>query len=157
MTDAQAPNGDTRVPGPEESQVNELATEPGDLMRVDRRFGNVVREGPWVVPSRIEVSLAAANLRLDFTEAVITVGVVQLAVDLGLGSELTLVVQPGVHVVAENLDARWGDFKNQAPYDGNVPVFLRVEVTGRLTGGGDLVVKRPKRNFDQRTRPGRAT
>src|SRR4051794_37287093 len=28
-----------------------------ELMRIDRRFGTVVREGPWVVPRRIEVKL----------------------------------------------------------------------------------------------------
>jgi hypothetical protein len=137
--------------------VAEPGSATGDLMRIDRRFGNVVREGPWVVPKRIEVSLTAANTRLDFTEAVINVDTVQLAVDLGLGSELALVVQPGVKVVAENLDARQGDFKDQAQSGGTTPVFLRVEVSGRLRAGADLVVRRPKPNFDQRTRPDRAT
>jgi hypothetical protein len=132
-------------------------TEQTHLMRIDRHFGNVHREGPWVVPPRIEVSLAAANARLDFTEAVITAETVQLVVDLGIGSELTLIVPAGVKVVAENLDARWGEFKNQAPYDVDTPVALRVEVTGRLRAGGDLIVKAPKRNFDQRTRPDRAS
>ncbi|WP_412734621.1 DUF1707 domain-containing protein [Krasilnikovia sp. MM14-A1259] len=132
-------------------------TVTADLMRIDRRFGNVVREGPWVVPRRIEVSIAAANVRLDFTEAVINVDTVELDVDLGLGSELALVTQPGVKVVAESLDARQGDFKNQTQDDGTTPVFLRVEVSGRLRGGGDLIVRSPKRNFDQRMRPDRAT
>lgn len=137
--------------------VVEPDTATTDLMRIDRRFGTVVREGPWVVPRRIEVSLAAANGRLDFTEAVINVDSVQLDVDLGLGSELTLVVQPGVKVVAENLDTRQGDYKDRAPSRGDTPVFLRVEVGGRLRAGADLVVRSPKPNFDQRTRPDRAS
>ncbi|WP_345630639.1 hypothetical protein [Rugosimonospora acidiphila] len=128
-----------------------------DLMRIDRRFGTVVREGPWIVSRRIEVRLTAGNVRLDFTEAVIDVDTVHLDVDLGLGSELTLVVQPGIKVVAEDLDARLGDFDLRAQSDGATPTFLRVEVSGRLHGGGDLVVRRPRRNFDQWMRPNRAS
>lgn len=133
------------------------ATLPAtDLMRIDRRFGTVLREGPWLVPSRIEVRLTAGEARLDFTQAVITVDTVHLDVDLGLGSDLTLVVQPGITVVAENLDTRFGDLKLRVPAD-TTPTFLRVELSGRLHGGGDLVVRRPKRNFDQWTRPDRAS
>jgi hypothetical protein len=136
-------------------------TGPGsvksDLMRIDRRFGTVVREGPWLVAGRIEVRLTAGDARLDFTEAVVNVDTVHLDVDLGLGSELTLVVPPGVKVVGENLDTRLGDFDMRAPCDDATPVFLRIEVSGRLHGGGDLVVRRPRRNFDQWTRPDRAT
>jgi hypothetical protein len=128
-----------------------------DLMRIDRRFGTVVREGQWLVPRRIEVHLTAANARLDFTEAVISTEILRLDVDLGLGSELTLVVPPSIRVVAENLDARLGDFDMRAQSDGTTPVLLRIEISGRLHGGGDLVVRRPRRNFDQWTRPDRAT
>jgi uncharacterized protein DUF1707 len=137
--------------------VVEPDTATTGLMRIDRRFGNVVREGPWVVPRRIEVKLIAANVRLDFTESVINVDNVQLDVDLGLGSELTLVVQPGIKVVAESLDTRQGDYKDRAPSRGDTPVFLRVEVGGRLRAGADLVIRSPKQNFDQRTRPDRAS
>jgi hypothetical protein len=142
------------LPGATAAEPN---TVTNDLMRIDRRFGTVVREGPWLVPRRIEVSLAAANARLDFTEAVINVDTVQLDVDLGIGSELALIVQPGIKVVAESLDARQGDFKDQVTSGGDTPVFLRVEIAGRLRGGGDLIVKSPKPNFDQRRRPDRAT
>jgi len=135
----------------------EPAVATTDLMRIDRRFGNVVREGPWVVPRRIEVRLTAANARLDFTEAIINVDLVQLHVELGLGSELALLVQPGVKVVAEDLDTRQGDYKDRAPSGGETPVFLRVEVSGRLRAGADLVVRSRKPNFDQRTRPDRAS
>jgi hypothetical protein len=152
---------DTRSQAVLRADLPAPVTEPdsvtSDLMRIDRRFGTVVREGPWFVPRRIEVRLTAGNVRLDFTEAIINVDTVQLDVDLGLGSELTLVVPPGIKVVAENLDARSGDFDMRAHSDGTTPVFLRVEVSGRLHGGGDLVVRRPKRNFDQWTRPDRAT
>ncbi|MGI5244896.1 hypothetical protein [Dactylosporangium sp. CA-139066] len=41
--------------------------------------------------------------------------------------------------------------------DDGTPVSLRVEVSGRLHGGGDLVVRRPRRNLDQWMRPGEAT
>lgn len=132
-------------------------TVTADLMRIDRRFGNVLREGPWLVPRRIEVTLAAANVRLDFTEAVINVDTVQLVVDLGIGSELTLITQPGVKVVVEHLDAKIGQFEDRTGYDGTEPTTLRIEVTGRLRAGGDLTVRAPKKNFDQRMRPDKAT
>ncbi|GAA3289524.1 hypothetical protein Dvina_22595 [Dactylosporangium vinaceum] len=126
-------------------------------MRIDRQFGTVVREGAWLVPSQIEVRLAAANARLDFTEAVPGADTVELAVDLGLGSELTLVVPPGVKVVADDLDARQGDYEVRTKPDPSTPARLTVRVTGRLHAGGDLVVRAPKRSLDQWLRPGRAT
>ena len=131
--------------------------DKADLMRIDRRFGTVLREGPWLVPARIEVCLTAGDVRLDFTEAVVTVETVRLEVDLGIGAELTLVVRPGIQVVTEDLDARSGDVEVRTPFDGVTPVFLRVEVTGRLRVGGDLVIRGPRRNFDQWTRPDNAT
>jgi hypothetical protein len=124
--------------------------------RIDRRFGTVRREGPWLVPDRIDVRLTAGNARLDFTEAVARTGTVELAVDLGLGSELTLVVPPGVGVVTEDLDTRHGDYVAHRCAD-TAPAHLTIRITGRLHGGGDLVVRPPRRNLDQWLRPGRAT
>jgi hypothetical protein len=125
-----------------------------NALNINRRFGTVVREGQWLVPTQISVTLTAANARLDFTEAVLAEAgteTVQLSVDLGLGSELTLVTPPGVHVVAENLDTRMGEFDNRVAGNAGVPTHLRIEVTGRLHAGGDLKVRAPKPR-----RPGQA-
>lgn len=43
-----------------------------DLIRIDQRFGDVTRTGPWVVPRRMEIKLAAGDVKLDFTRALIT-------------------------------------------------------------------------------------
>jgi hypothetical protein len=110
-------------------------------LRIDRRFGHVVRDGRWIVPARIDVRLAAANARLDFTEALVTTDFVDLTVDLGIGSELTLIVPPGVRVVAEDLVTRLGHYDVRRRHDGFTPVSLVIRVSGRLHGGGDLVVR----------------
>ncbi|MFI5914887.1 hypothetical protein [Dactylosporangium sp. NPDC051541] len=117
--------------------------ENNEQMRIDRQFGTVVREGAWLVPPRVEVRLAAANARLDFTAAVPTSTTVDLDVDLGLGSELTLVVPPGVKVIADDLDARQGDYEVRTMPDPNADVHLTVRVSGRLHAGGDLIVRAP--------------
>ncbi|WP_433206390.1 hypothetical protein ACQP00_39455 [Dactylosporangium sp. CS-047395] len=112
-----------------------------EQLRIDRRFGNAVREGRWVVPARIDVTLAAANARLDFTEAQATTGLVDMTVDIGIGSTLTLIVPPGVRVVAEDLVTRLGHYDVRRRSAGATPVSLVIRVSGRLHGGGDLVVR----------------
>jgi hypothetical protein len=46
--------------------------EAKDLVKISQRFGDAARTGRWVVPRRIEIQLTAGNVKLDFTEAVIT-------------------------------------------------------------------------------------
>src|SRR5215472_15278270 len=46
--------------------------EPRDLLRFDRRGGNVRQSGPWVVPARIEADVRGGNVKLDLTEAVVS-------------------------------------------------------------------------------------
>jgi Domain of unknown function (DUF1707) len=43
-----------------------------DMVRIDQRFGDVTRSGRWVVPRRMEIRLTAGDVKLDFTEALIT-------------------------------------------------------------------------------------
>src|SRR5580693_9062933 len=61
-----------------------------DLVRIDQRFGDVSRTGHWVVPRRMEIRSRGADVKLDFTQAVITHDTLQLDLDLGAGSDLTL-------------------------------------------------------------------
>lgn len=134
-----------------------ITTATTDVMRIDRRFGTVLREGPWVVPERIEVRLALGDARLDFTEAVIGSDTLRLEVDLSIGSDLTLVVPPGVKVVIGDLVTGTGDIKVRTGPGDDTPVALRIEVCGRLRAGADLTVRGPRRNFDQWTRPSGAS
>jgi len=126
----------------------QLSAEPKELIRIDQRFGDVTRVGRWVVPKRIEIKLTAGNVKLDFTDAVITQGILHIDVDLGLGGDLLLITKPGVVVVTDDLTVRMGDIKVRHRDDPGTPVILRVEVAGRVRGG-DIVARLPRRTFRQ--------
>jgi hypothetical protein len=82
-----------------------------DLVRIDQRFGDVTRKGPWVVPRRMEIRATGADVKLDFTEAVITHDSLQIDLELGLGGDLTLVIKPGIVVDTDDLKVTLGDVK----------------------------------------------
>jgi len=126
----------------------QLSAEPKELIRIDQRFGDVTRVGRWVVPKRIEIKLTAGNVKLDFTDAMITQGILHIDVDLGLGGDLLLITKPGVVVVTDDLTVRMGDIKVRHRDDPGTPVILRVEVAGRVRGG-DIVARLPRRTFRQ--------
>ena len=115
-------------------------------MKISQRFGDVERKGRWVVPRRMEIQATAGDVQLDFTEAVITVPTLQIKVDLGFGAGLTLVTQPGIVVLTDDLSARMGDVTVRQPRDAqpDVPVILSIELSGRLHGG-DILVRPPRR------------
>jgi hypothetical protein len=119
-----------------------------DLVRIDQRFGDVSRTGRWVVPRRMEIRLTAGDVKLDFTEAVITQDTLQIDVDLGIGGDLTLVTRPGIAVDTDGLTGRLGDVKVRSVADPHAPVTLRIELAGRIRGGG-VVARLPRRTFWQ--------
>jgi hypothetical protein len=119
-----------------------------DLVRINQRFGDVSRVGHWVVPRRMEIRTRAADVKLDFTDAVITHDTLHLDLDVGPGSDLTLVIKPGIVVDADDVTATLGDVKVRPDVDPHAPVILRVELAGRIRGG-DLVVRLPRRTFWQ--------
>jgi hypothetical protein len=119
-----------------------------DLIRIDQRFGDVTRTGPWVVPRRMEIKLAAGDVMLDFTRALITQDSLRIDVDLGIGGDLTLVTRPGIVVGTDGLTGRLGEVKVGPVADPHAPVILRVELVGRVRGGG-VVARFPRRTFLQ--------
>jgi hypothetical protein len=106
------------------------------------------RTGQWVVPRRMEVKLTAGDVTLDFTRALIVQDTVSIEVDLGLGGDLTLVTRPGIVVDTDGLTGRLGDVKVPPAADPRVPVALRIELVGRIRGGG-IVARFPRRTFTQ--------
>jgi hypothetical protein len=119
-----------------------------DLVRIDQRFGDVTRTGRWVVPRRMEIRLTAGDVKLDFTRAVITQNTLHIDVDLGIGGDLTLVTRPGIVVDTDDLTGRLGEVKVRHVTDPHAPVVLRVELAGRIRGGG-VVARLPRRTFLQ--------
>jgi hypothetical protein len=116
-----------------------------DLIRIDCGSGSARRDGPWVVPQRIEVRVVSGSVVLDFTEAVITMPRLIIDAQVNMGS-LKLVTKPGVVVDIDDVVVRSGTARVYAPWDPVVPVTLRIEVAGRV-GSGSLTARPPRRPF----------
>ncbi|MFD9887378.1 DUF1707 domain-containing protein [Streptomyces alboflavus] len=125
-----------------------------EVVRIDQRFGDSKRAGRWLVPHRMEVRLMFTDLKLDFTEAVISYDTLHIALDLRIGGNLTLVTAPGIVVDADDITYTRGEVKITPVTGPEVPVRLRVVLTGRSTGG-DIVARPPRRTPGQwlRRRP----
>jgi hypothetical protein len=118
-----------------------------ELVTIDQRFGEVERTGRWVVPRRMRIKATAGNVRLDFTEAVVTRSTLHIEIDLGIGADLLLVTKPGIVVETGDLTVRRGDVKIRPAAD-RVPVTLTVVLSGQVRGG-DVEARFPRRSLRQ--------
>ncbi len=120
--------------------------KPKDVLRMVHHGGNAVQVGRWVVPKRIEAAVTGGNVKLDFTDAVITADVVQVDVVVR-GGNLTIVTRPGVVVDTSEVAMVGGNVHNR-PASPEAPVNLTVLVAGQLLGG-NVKVRGPRRTFWQ--------
>ena len=129
------------------------APEPKNVVRIDRHSGSAKRDGSWLVPQRIEARVTSGSVTLDFTEAVIAQPSLQIDADVHSGA-LTLVTKPGVVVDTDDVAVRSGSVKVRAPWGPDVPVILRIHVSGKV-GSGRITARPPRRTFWQwlRRRP----
>jgi hypothetical protein len=132
------------VPG---SAVSGPAPAPKDLIRFDCHTGSTRRDGRWVVPRRIEVLVTGGSVMLDFTQAVISQPSVEIDASVNSGS-LTLVTKPGILVDADEVAIRSGSVRIRAPRGPEVPVTLRVDVSGQVFAGA-ITARPPRRTFWQ--------
>jgi len=123
------------------------APQAKDVARIDTRSGHVKRVARWVVPQRMEVTVTSGHVLLDFTEAVITQPMLKLDVDVRSG-HVRLLTRPGIEVDADDVAIRSGHVRVKAPWGSEVPVQLRIEVTGKV-GSGHFIARPPYRNFWQ--------
>jgi hypothetical protein len=108
--------------------------QPKEVMRISRRGGSARQLGKWVVPRRMEIDVAGGNVRLDFTEAVISVPT--LRIDLNLrGGNLVLLTRPGVVVDATEVALIGGNVRIRTASGPQPPVELAIEVHGQVKGG----------------------
>lgn len=121
------------------------ALAPKDLIRVDCHSGRTRRDGRWVVPRRIEVRVTSGSVTLDFTQAVISQPSVQIDASVNSGS-LTLLTKPGILVDADEVAVRSGSVRIRAPRGPDVPVTLRVDVSGQV-GAGAIAARPTRRTF----------
>ena len=123
------------------------AEKPKDMIRIDCRSGSTKRNGRWLVPLRIEARVTSGRITLDFTEAVITQPSLHIDASVRSGS-LKLLTRPGIVVDTDEVAVRSGSVKVHAPWGPDVPVFLRIQVSGRV-GSGRLKARPPRRTFWQ--------
>jgi hypothetical protein len=122
-------------------------TAPKDLMRIDCGSGHARRDGQWVVPRRMEVKVTSGHVRLDFTKAIISEPVLELTAEVRSG-HLQIITRPGIAVDAGEVSVRSGHVTVRAPWEGNVPAALHIEVTGSVRSG-HLQARPPRRSFWQ--------
>jgi Domain of unknown function (DUF1707) len=118
---------------------------PKDLVQIDCGDGSVSRDGRWVVPRRMDVRVRDGQVRLDFTEAVITSPTLQIHADVHDG-RLKLVTRPGIVVDADDVTVSDGRVKVRAPFVVDTPVVLRVDISG-MVHDGHITARPPRRNF----------
>jgi hypothetical protein len=129
------------------------AVRPKDEVRIDCNSASTRRDGPWMVPRRMEVQVTAGSVTLDFTEAVIWWPSLQLDVEVRAGS-LKLVTKPGIVVSTDDLAVQAASVKVRAPWGPGVPVSFRIDVAGTVASGS-FKARPPRRTLWQwlRRRP----
>jgi Domain of unknown function (DUF1707) len=126
------------------------APKPKDILRIERYSGNALHAGRWTVPQRVEVNVTGGNVTLDFTQAVITLPSLQVSAEV-MGGNLTLITKPGIVVDTDEVAFVGGTVKARQHPDDDGPILLRVEVSGKVTGGNVIVrpPRPPRRTFWQ--------
>jgi uncharacterized protein DUF1707 len=123
------------------------AVRPKEFVRIDIRSGHTRRDGRWMVPQQIEVRVTSGRVTLDFTEAVITQPTLQIDADVRSGG-LRLVTKPGIVVDVDDVAVRSGRARVLAPWGHDVPVTLRIDVSGQV-GSGRITARPPRRTLGQ--------
>jgi Domain of unknown function (DUF1707) len=124
-----------------------------DLVRIECDTSTARRDGPWLVPRRMEVRVTMGSVTLDFTEAVVSWPSLEIDADIRTGS-LILVIAPGILVSTDDLALSTSSVKVDAPWGPEVPVRFRIDVSGRasigtITAQPPRPLRRPRRKFWQ--------
>jgi hypothetical protein len=107
---------------------------PKEVARIECTSGHAKRDGRWVVPQRMEVKCNSGHVLLDFTQAVITQPVLHIDTEVRSGY-LKIVTKPGIVVDADDVAVRSGHVSVKTPWGHDVPVTLRIDVTGKVGSG----------------------
>jgi hypothetical protein len=129
------------------SVANVPAPRVKDVVRIECGSGHAKRDGRWVVPQRIEARVHSGQVKLDFTQAVITGPLLQIDADVRSG-HIVLVTKPGIVVDTDDVVVRSGHIKIRTPWGPDVPEVLRIEVSGKV-GSGHFVARPQYRSFWQ--------
>jgi hypothetical protein len=132
------------------SAASSPALRPEDVVRIECRSSSTRRDGRWLVPHRMEVQITEGTVTLDFTEAVISQPSLVIDAEVSNG-RLTLVTRPGIAVDTSGVAADNSYVKVPPHTDPEVPVVLRIQVSGKV-GGGHITARPPRRTFRGRLR-----
>jgi hypothetical protein len=120
--------------------VNSAAVrKPKDVLRMEHRGGNAYQVGRWVVPKRIEAKVTGGNIKLDFTEAVITDRVLQVEADVRGGNAY----QVGRWVVPKRIEAKVTGGNIKLDFTEAVITDRVLQVEADVRGGNMIIVTRP--------------
>ena len=100
-----------------------------------------MRDGRWLVPRGIETTITSGNVKLDFTDAVITGRTLRIDADIRSGN-LILITKPGVVVDTDDVTLRSGNVRIKTALGADAPELLRVEISGQVRSGN--IVARPR-------------
>jgi hypothetical protein len=136
--------------GPTTLPAGVPAPQPKELSRIVVNSASTRRDGPWVVPQRLEIESRSGSVVLDFTGAMIALPTLEIEASVHSGS-VTLVVPPDVRVDVDEVTAHSGSVSNRARPDTAAPVRLRIHVTGKVHSGSIRVrpPRPPRRGFWQ--------
>jgi len=110
------------------------AQSPKDLIRIDCGGGVARRDGPWLVPKRMEISVTSGVVQLDFTRATITEPELHIEATIGSGV-LNLVTRPGIEVELDAVATASGTATVRPPAGPPAPGILRIVISGRVDSG----------------------
>jgi hypothetical protein len=133
------------LPATPDSLPGASAPAPKDLARIECQSSTATRNGRWLVPRRLEVRLTSGSVTLDFTEAVISQPSLLIDADMR-SSRLKLVTKPGVVVETDEVTTRSSSVKVRAPRGPQVPVILRIQVSGDLSSSA-ITARQTRRSF----------
>jgi len=121
--------------------------EQKDIVKISCASGHAARNGRWIVPRRMEVKVTSGHVKLDLTEAVITHPVLDIAAEVRSG-HLMIVTRPGIAVDTDDVQVRSGHVGVKTPWGNDVPVALRVNLSGKV-GSGHISARPKRRTFWQ--------
>lgn len=105
-----------------------------DVIRINQRGGSVTCGGCWLVPRRIVLGSSWCDVRLDFTDAMITHATLLIELDMRGGS-LILVTGPDIGLNSDALAIRNSDVSIGSGPRPGTPEMLCVRLAGRMRSG----------------------
>ncbi|MBX3145389.1 MAG: hypothetical protein KF785_01355 [Gemmatimonadales bacterium] len=105
---------------------------PAEFSRISSVFGSTKRGGSWTVPLLIEARVLLGEMTLDLRDAVFGADVVDIAIDVDLGS-FTLIVPAGTQVENEVRETLSSSSHSTRSVGGVRPNGLLVRLAGQAT------------------------